>query len=44
MTNLAVTQTSLDAEQRAARTRPRPSITVQVARCFFLDPDGLGDW
>jgi hypothetical protein len=44
MTNLTVTQTSLDAEQRAARTCPRPSIAVRVARCFFLGPDGLGDW
>jgi hypothetical protein len=44
MTSPTVTQTSLDAEQGAARTRPRPSIGAQIARCFLLDPDGLGDW
>jgi hypothetical protein len=44
MTNPTVTQTSLDAELGAARTRPRPSIGARIAPCFFLGPDGLGDW
>ena len=37
MTKLTVTQSSLDAEQGAARARPHPSIAARIARCLFLD-------
>jgi hypothetical protein len=39
MTNLTVIQTSLDAEQGAARARPRPSI---AARIGAMDQNRIG--